>query len=122
MNEYKPKPFDLGRPANLLAKDLLGRIEHRNSCAFGGESRADAVKLIEQIRDARIDSACDRIRKLERIAVLADALLNIYYEFNGEGDASLALTTGEYADALQDAVAALGEEELAGLKYGEAKR
>lgn len=58
-----------------------------------------------------------RTAKLERIAVLADKLLSVYYEFCEEPEGTLASCIGEYADALQDGVSALGDETLGELKW-----
>lgn len=117
MADDKSEPFNLSRPPHLLANDLLNRIEIRNACQFGRETHNDVEQLIRQLRNARISGEEDRTAKLERIAVLADALLDAFYEFNGEGNASLASATGEYVDALHDAIARLGEEELVRLKF-----
>lgn len=78
MTDYKPEPYNLARPAHLIANEVIRRIEGRNSISLGSISHADVEQLVSQYQQALVNEEQKLLRELharqERIKEL-EALL-----------------------------------------------
>lgn len=64
MTDYKPEPYNLARPAHLIANEVIRRIEGRNSISLGSISHADVEQLVSQYQQALVNEEQKLLREL----------------------------------------------------------
>lgn len=64
MTDYKPEPYNLARPAHLIANEVIRRIEGRNAIQLGELSHADVEQLVSQYQDKLLAEEQKLLREL----------------------------------------------------------
>ena len=91
-------------------KELVVTVTKKAGTKGMTEAEIAQQKMVDGIKQRKQREA-ERLRKLEDIAVAADAFLSVHWEFDGDPG-----STGEHVNALGVAVERLGEDEIAKIR------